>query len=422
MTNLRSRRGATVRDVRRTNQATLLRRVFFAGPMSRQDLSDETGLSGGTVTNVVNDLIRQGLVVEAGTEESDGGRPRILLQVARDRGLVIGAEVGETRIRVEAFDLGLGKVARVEHAVDGAYREPERVVQLIADGVEESLAIAHADAAAILGIGVGVSGIVDQGPNPLVHSQSLGWEDVPLAAMIRARLDAPVIVDNGAKALGQAEMWLGAGRGSRHAAVALLGTGVGAAIFTDGQLYRGAHSSAGEWGHTSIVVGGRGCRCGSRGCLEAYVGGFAIAERWAAEHAPRGPHDRDQEIAVRELAAGAGRDPAADVLLAQFAEQLGAGLATLINLFNPERVVLQGWLGLVLGPIVLDAIRTQTRAYALARPFSQVEIVLGELGSDAVALGAATLVVDAILAGDLGSPIARPATHRATPRDAKVPA
>lgn len=390
--------------------------------MSRQDLVDETGLSGGTVTNVVNDLIREGLVVEAGTEDSDGGRPRVLLQVARERGLVVGAEVGETRVRVEAFDLGLRKVSGVERPVDGAYREPERVVALIVDALDEALSSAGADPATVLGIGVGVSGIVDQGPNPLVHAASLGWEDVPLAAMIRSRIDAPVIVDNGAKTLGQAEMWLGAGRGARHAAVALLGTGVGAAVFTDGRLYRGAHSSAGEWGHTPIVVGGQACRCGSRGCLEAYIGGLAIAQRWAAARGPRSLQGSDQEAAVRDLAALCGHDEAADALLAEVAEQLGAGLATLVNLFNPERIVLQGWLGLVLGPVLLDAIRTQTRAYALARPFSQVEIVLGELGPDAVALGAATLVVDAILAGDLGSHLARPVADRSTPSGAKVPA
>lgn len=409
----RQRRGTTVRDVRRANQAAILRRLFFSGkPISRQDLVDETGLSAGTVTTVINTLIDQGLVTDAGTQDSDGGRPRVLLQMARGRGVVVGAEVGETRVRVEAFDLALQKVAGAERPVDGGYREPERVVDLIVDALGEVLAGSGVRSEMVLGIGVGVSGTVDQGPNPVVHAVSFGWQDVPLAAMIRSRVDVPIIVDNGAKTLGQAEMWYGAGRGVRHAAVALLGTGVGAAIFTDGRLYRGAHSSAGEWGHSPIMVGGRTCRCGAHGCLEAYVGGLAIAERWAARRGTVDWRPADQEAAVRDLISAIGRRPEAAELISELAEQLGAGLATLINLFNPERIVLQGWVGLELGPAIIDEVRARTGDYALDQPFEQVEIVLGQLGPDAVALGAATLIVDGILAGHL------PALSRSQPSEA----
>jgi predicted NBD/HSP70 family sugar kinase len=369
--------------------------------MSRQELAEETGLSAGTVTTVIGRLIEQGLITEAGTEDSEGGRPRILLEVAADRGLAIGIEVGETRVRVEAFDLALQKVGAADRAVAPGYRDPEGMVDLIAEALGEVLRGVDSDPSAIWGIGVGVSGIVDQGANPLVHAASFGWHDVPLAAMLRSRFDVPVIVDNGAKALGQAEMWRGAGRGARHAVVALLGTGVGAAVFTDGNLYRGSHSSAGEWGHAPIMVGGRACRCGSRGCLEAYVGGLAIAEQWSVLRGEQAWNPGDQEAAIADVIASMGKLPQADQLVGEVATNLGAGFATLINLFNPERIILSGWIGLALGPVMLDQVRAQTKAYALQPPFEQVEIVLGELGPDAVALGAATLVVDQILAGGL---------------------
>lgn len=401
MAKLRVGRGASVRDVRRANQSILLRRLFFDGPVSRQELVGETGLSSGTVTNVIAALIAQGLVIEAGREDSEGGRPRVLLQVAPERGVVIGVEVGETHVRVEAFDFRLTKIATADRAVGDDDRNPQWVVETVASGLAEVLAAIATDESAVLGIGIGISGIVDQGPNPLVHAPTLGWEDVPLAAMLRSRLEMPVIVDNGAKTLGQAEMWFGAGRGLRHAAVALLGTGVGAAIFTDGHLYRGSHSSAGEWGHTPIVVAGRECRCGSRGCLEAYVGGLALAERWAAARGGAAWNAGDQEAAIQDLAASLEGNQRAKEFIAEVCEELGAGLASLVNLFNPERIVLAGWVGLQLGPLILDAVTARTRAYALRQPFEQVEIVLGEIGPDAVAFGAATLVVDAILAGEL---------------------
>lgn len=416
MTKLTTRRGATVRDVRRANRSVLLRRLFFDGPVSRQELVADTGLSSGTVTNVIATLIAQGLVIEAGREDSDGGRPRVLLQVARERGVVIGVEVGETHLRVEVFDLRLEKIAAADRAVGDGDRSPQWVVDSIATAIGETLAAIPVDEPAVLGIGVGVSGIVDQGLSPLVHAPTLGWEDVPLAAMLRSRLDLPVIVDNGAKALGQAEMWFGAGRGVRHAAVALLGTGVGAAIFTDGQLYRGAHSSAGEWGHTPIMVAGRECRCGSRGCLESYVGGLALAERWAAARGGAPWNAGDQEAAVQDLVASLETDPRAAEFIAHVSEELGAGLATIVNLFNPERIVLAGWVGLQLGPFILDAVTARARAYALRQPFEQVEIVLGQVGPDAVALGAATLVVDSILAGELPISVKRSAAEAASSR------
>lgn len=402
MTNLaytRARR-VTVRDVRRANQSALLRQLFFGGARSRLELAEQTGLSGGTVTNVVADLLADGLVAEAGTEDSDGGRPRTILEIAGDRAVVVGVDVGETRVRVEAFDLGLRKLGAEDRLVGVDGPAPEVVVASIGEAISALRRKAGVDGSPLAGVGVGVSGVVDD-TDGLVYSASIGWDGVPLPAMLRRELEIPVRIDNGAKTLGQAEMWFGAGRGARNAAVALLGTGVGAAVFADGQLYRGAHSSAGEWGHAPIVVGGRACRCGSRGCLEGYAGGWAIAERWRDAI---GGGAAGEEQTVTAFGRAIGVDPRAEALAEELAEHLGAGFGTLVNLFNPERIVVAGWVGLTLGPALLDRVRDHTRAYALRRPFEQVEIVLGELGPDAVALGAATLVVDGILAGDLALP------------------
>jgi len=205
-------------------------------------------------------------------------------------------------------------------------------------------------------------------------------------------------------------MWFGAARGARHAIVALVGSGVGAAIISDGLPYQGATSSAGEWGHTTLVYGGRQCRCGARGCLEAYVGAEAVLERYAAASGGRAaraasstatrPDGATDEMTVFAALIEAGRvtgsgatpsNAAAADLLAETAGYLGAGIGNLINLFNPERVVLGGWAGLALGSVALGQIRAAAERQALANPYRQVTIELSELGADAVALGAATL-------------------------------
>jgi predicted NBD/HSP70 family sugar kinase len=242
-----------------------------------------------------------------------------------------------------------------------------------------------------------------------VHAPSLGWDKIPLLQLMTAALPAPVMLDNGAKTMGRADLGFGACRDVSHLAVVLLGTGVGAALFNDGTLYRGSTSSAGEWGHTSVMVGGRRCRCGTSGCLEAYVGAEGILERWSQRARRTTRVKKDQQRQMQELLDAARSSKAAANVLDETAEFIGAGVANLVNLFNPECIVIGGWVGQLLGPRLLPRIREIAAARALRYPFSRVAIELGRLGPDAVAMGAATLVVERFLSdgGRVGAGLAK---------------
>ena len=273
--------------------------------------------------------------------------------------------------------------------------DPDDAVSHIVEGVEAVIAEAGVGRAAILGVGVGVPGLVEHHADAVVHGQSVGWHAVPLEQMLRDRTRLPILVDNGAKTLGQAERWFGAARSTGNSVIVLLGIGVGMCIISNGEVYRGATSSAGEWGHTTVIAGGRTCRCGAQGCLEAYVGAGAIVARYEQlkrRRAASGP--AELEAGIAEIIAAAGRDRIADQVLGETVTYLGAGLADLVNLFNPERIVIGGWLGLRLGPLLLQRIKDVLSQQALAYPAARVSIQLGELGRDAVALGASTLVLD----------------------------
>jgi predicted NBD/HSP70 family sugar kinase len=347
------------------------------------------------MTNVVGDLLDEGLVLEAGTEESAGGRPRVLLQVDPGFGAVLGVDVGETGLRVAAFDLALTELGslHVQFAPQG--REPEELADAAARALDELCA--ELDGLRVLGVGVGVPGAVEHDPDVHVHAPSVGWDGVPLGALLRARIDLPLEVDNGAKTLGRAEMWLGAGRGRRDAVVTLWATGVGAAIFADGSLYQGAASSAGEWGHTNLVPGGARCRCGARGCLEAYVGASALLREWAElEPSPALPAEPDQPAWIERLLAST--SPAAAEVLDRAAVRFGTAAADLVNVFNPELIVVGGWVGRAVAPRLLPRIRETIAAQALAYSAARVAVEIGALGPDAVALGAATLVLERLLA------------------------
>lgn len=388
----------TVRDLRRHNRSVLLSTLYLGDPQSRQDLSRTTGLSQGTVSNVVGELVDEGLIVEAGLVDSDGGRPRTLLRVNPEYTRVIGVDVGETRIRTEVFDLAMRPLAMVDRPLASARPEPDAVVTQVLRSLNAVMRQAAVGPQDVLGVGIGVFGTVEQGREATVYAQTIGWEAVGLERMLRTGTTLPIYVDNGAKTLGQAEMWFGAGRGVRHAVIALVGSGVGAAVITNGTVYRGATSSAGEWGHTNLVYNGRPCRCGSHGCLEAYVGAEGVLDRYRQARGGRPVPGDDEESALAALLAAAPGSRSAARVLEETAGYLGAGIASLVNLFNPERIVLAGWAGLALGARLLPQIRAAAAERALRHPFGQTTIQLGQLGPDAVALGAATLPVADLLA------------------------
>ena len=412
-----------MRDVRRANRASLLTDLFHGGRQSRQELGDTTALSQASVSNLIGEMIDEGLVEEAGLVGSDGGRPRALLRVAPGYGYVAGADVGETRILVELYDLAMSRLAVAQYAVDdagGSGPDPEMAAAKLLEGLAAVIAEAGVETSAVLGFGVGVAGVVDQsGAAPVVHSQTTGWDAVPLGDMLRAGTDVPIFVENGAKTVGQAEMWFGAGRGARHAVIVMVGTGVGAAVVVDGRGYRGAFSNAGEWGHTTLVYDGDVCRCGARGCLEAYIGSAKVIARLAAATG----QPAEPKLLTRMLAADGALEGEAAEVIAQTVGYLGAGIAGLVNLFSPERIVLGGRAGLALGERFLPDIRAAAARNALRQPYSRTRIDLCQLGPDAVAMGAATLPIARLLAdGGLpatsgpATPLSRAAHRRAMSR------
>ncbi|MGW8765176.1 ROK family transcriptional regulator [Streptomyces sp. NPDC055815] len=415
--------GRTVRDLRRENRTAVLRRLYFDGPMSRLMLGPATGLSSGSVSNVVAELVAEGLVEEAGSVDSAGGRPQTLLRVSPDSGCMIGVDVGETRVRVELFDLTLTELARTDRALPSTGPRTSRydvdlVVAHVRDGIAQVLRTAGVTPDRLLGVGVGVPGIVAHTPDDgaVVHGQTIGWDAVPFERVLRRTVDLPDTVpyriDNGAKTLGQAEMWFGAGRGARSAVTVLFGSGVGACVVTD-PLRPGR---ALEWGHLTVNVRGRRCRCGARGCLEAYAGAEALLARWC-EAGGTPPAGADEETALTAMLTAAypaepdtAPDDTALTVLEETAEYLGAGFADLINLFQPERILVGGWAGLQLGASFLDTVTRYATEYALRYPASRTSVGLGTLGPEAVTVGAALLPLDDFFARGGRRPEAAPST------------
>ena len=336
---------ATVKDLRVRNRAAVLRRVVLTGETTRATLANECGLSTATVTNVVADLIREGLVEEHGLLPSDGGRPIARLRPLASGAYVIGADVGEHGVTVEIFDLSLRRVDRVFRRLATRATSPARVAEALTEAVADMRAANPGPDAALVGIGLGLPGVVDTAEDgrPPIHAQSLGWQPTSLERVFGSMGGVPTFADNGAKTLATAEMWFGAARGRAHSIVVLVGRGLGIGVIAGGRLLRGTSSSAGEWGHTKVSLGGPSCQCGARGCIEAYVGGDAVIRRWREAGAEvTGPTPMPSPNSSCGRCGRCGRRAGARETI----EILGLGLANLVNLFNPEQIVMGGWAGL----------------------------------------------------------------------------
>lgn len=391
---------ATVSDVRQRNRAQALRSIVLSGQTTRAELARESGLSVASVTNLVSEFIAEGLVREAGSVASSGGRPVTLLEPNPSGAYFLGADVGERGVAVELFDLSM---TRVDTEFRGGHAGES--TDAIAVDLDEALdALRDRNPGAwerMVGIGLGLPGIVetDAAGRQVLYAQSLGWPPLPVTELISH--DIPIFAENGAKTQAMAELWDGAARGVNEALVVLLGRGVGLGIVSGGELARGLMSSAGEWGHVKIVRDGRLCRCGGHGCVEAYLGADSILQQWREAG---GTFEGSGWRAIGELLdADRDGDAVAGAVVAELVATLGSALGSLVNLTNPQRVVIGGWVGLRLMEALADRIESITRAEALDRPGSQFELFACRFGGDTVALGAAMMPLEALMVEPRGS-------------------
>ncbi|MFC7326174.1 ROK family protein [Marinactinospora rubrisoli] len=389
------RRGSAA-DIRRENLFDVLRGVHARSTASRSEIAAETGLSFATVTSIANELLETGVLIEAAREHGRG-RPRARLALNPGRGRLVGVDVAETYVRADLYDLALGALGTAEVALDPAVNRVGDVVHMVGRAVDTVIGTGRST---VLGVGVSVPGQVDPAGGTSVFAPNWNWHDVPLGAALGTELGLPLVLDNPLKAITIAELWSGAGREAGDIVVVNLGTGVGIGIAIGGELHRGATNSAGEWGHTTLAIDGPPCRCGGRGCVEAFVGAPAILGTWERMRAGAAVPWSGQAEGIAALAAAlAEGDPVAAAVIDETGRHLGAGLANLVNVLNPELVVLAGWVGAALGPPLLAAVRREMKRQALSRPLDAAELRLRGSDGASVSLGAATFALEACVAG-----------------------
>ncbi len=395
--------GSNISKVKWHNMRAVLSMLRHHQHVSRARLAELTGLSTTTISNLVSELLAQGIVAENGMIETaprqGAGRPRTPLRLVPEARHAVGIHIGVGQIRVAIADLRAKLLScdSLDHSLD---RSAPEVLRDVAGLVDSALAQSGIDRHKVVGVGVGASGLVNPHTGVNVMAPNLGWRDVPIRELLAQYLGLPVSVDNNARTMALGEALFGVGKGIHALAFVYARIGVGAGIVVGERLYRGSTAGAGEIGHTTIVpAGGEPCRCGNSGCLETLVSEPAIVRR-AEVLAAQDPdgilahHLQQEEGTAIERIFGAARagDPTTRAMLEERACYMGIALANLVNVLNPDLIVLGG-ICIQGADLLLPAIERTMRQRAFADLGKRVRLQTAHFGDRAGVVGAAALAL-----------------------------
>jgi predicted NBD/HSP70 family sugar kinase len=385
--------------VRRSNLGLVLRHLRDNGPRSRARIAQETGLNKATVSSLVAELIDRRLVSVGDVHRGGSvGRPGLIVHLDGSTVCGIGVELNVDYAATLVLDLR-GEVL-FEHliALDVAALGTDRTLDAVAELVAEASAAAAACGATPAGVTVAVPGLVRSVDGVASYAPNIGWHDVPVLEGLRARidLDCPVRVENDANLSAIAEWAMGSEARSSDLVYLTGEVGVGGGVIVAGQLLRGAGGLSGEVGHTSLGDPDLVCGCGRRGCWETVVGLSALLREAADADDPVHDPARDLETRLAEIErrADAG-DERTLAALARVGAALGTGAAVLINVFNPQVIILGGYFA-VLGRFLTEPMTAELRAGVFAPDLAGARVVLSTLGFTAAVRGGAHVALESV--------------------------
>lgn len=369
------------------SRVRILHLLLSEGSSSRPVLAARTGLTRAAVGVVVDDLMDRGLVREGGREESRGGRPARLLELIPEAAVAIGASMRDVEWSFAAANLQ-GEILDRE-AEPMTATDPSSSLRALVAGYER-LSRRFEGNTLLPAVGIGTPGLVDIHRGYVHSAVDLGWQEVPFGRMVEEALGVPALVANRSKVGALAELWGHGRRSERTLLYVSLGTGVSAGIVIGGELFIGANSSAGELGHISVVPDGPVCGCGNRGCLQTLVSEEALLRRARSLESAMG---RPIAVDVTDLFGRAiGREQPELRVMEEAAEYLAIAAGTVVNLFNPEQLILGG--PVVEGyPELVEMVRDRALLRSMHHPFEVVEIRASAFGPLSSPLGAAIMVL-----------------------------
>jgi predicted NBD/HSP70 family sugar kinase len=368
---------------RAINRRLILNLLRNRGPISRAEMAQITGLSPAAVTFVTAELMDEALVVEreavAGTS---GGRRPVPVDINYEAHLALGFKLNRYNIECVLTDLATSPIATLEAEV--AQTSPEGMIETIAATIPRLLAQANRKESEIRGIGVSIPGEIDPSTGICAQSPRFGWKNLPFAEMLAERIHVPVWIDDDVNAFAIAQRLFGVGRDHRNFAALAIGSGIGCSLVIKGEIYHGSHSAAGKLGHITSVPNGRVCECGRHGCLMAHAAEPYMLGQWRVLAGAAATRQSFVEAVAKQ-------DENALAILCDSGSRIGRHLADVVNLFDPEIIVVGGE-AVQFGEALLAPIRKSMEQFAF---FTKPELVIDWVPSS-WARGAAALATQSI--------------------------
>lgn len=384
--------------MREINNMQVLQQIRNSSPISRLELADRTGLGLSTISNIVAELLENNLVREVGEGDSSGGRRPSLLDINELARYAFGVKIGPEQVWIAAFDLR-GRLIATEEISFQKEAPPDTLFAEVATTLEKMRSTEKLPKRAVLGIGVSASGLIDSDSGCCVYSPILGWNDVPIRERLAELTKLEVTVENDVNSFAFGTLLTEANLGVKNMICISTGPGVGAGIILERRLYRGSQGGAGEFGHMTIDRHGPLCRCGRRGCLDVLASDQFLVMRAreiidsGGSAILRGMSDERKLSPMSIFYAAQVGDEAARSIYVELGENLGCGVANLINLFNPDKIVIGGE-GTVASDYFIDTVCKTALSHAFPHLTDNLEITVDD-GSEHVWLqGAAMLVIE----------------------------
>lgn len=378
--------------IKAMNSSLLLNIVRRSGMMSRTQLTEISGLSVGAVSQLVNDLLREGWLLEIGEGEYTGGRRQMMLRLNPQAGYAVGLKLMETSVACAITDFESRVLRYQEHPLDTDYT-PQTVCEQLAAVIQQTIADLRLNPQQCLGVGIGVAGVIHPQQGIVHYSPFFGWQDVPLADLMTASVHFPIYVENDVNTLTLHEMLFGSGRHQSNFVVITIGRGIGMGIVVNGQLYTGARGGAGEIGHIMLPTGSNGNRMAT---LESIAADPAVID---AVMQGRNTHGR--RLTMSDVVALANhRDREAQTALAHSGEMIGLGIAMVVNILCPNLIIISGE-GIAAGELRLTPMLESLHRHTFNGLLDDVQVSVQPMEQQAWARGAAMLAISKVFESPL---------------------
>lgn len=376
--------------VKAMNRNLLLNIIRREGQLSRKQLTEISGLSVGSVSGIVAELLANHWILEIGEGDFTGGRRQTLIKLNSSAGYAVGLKLMEDRVVIAVTNFESTILDYRQSAISSRSNYEQLVAELVSI-IQDVLATSHIAIDQLFGIGIGLAGVIRSHEGIVHHSPYFGWREVPLAQMLEEQIQRPVFIENDVNTLTLTEQLFGAGRHYSDFVVMTIGRGIGLGIVINNQLYQGTRGGAGEFGHT-VLLQANGTHTSAFTTLE----GAAADPAMIAEMHKRHPELRATLRTLNDLVVLADSgDESAIQILTHSGELLGAGLANIINILNPALVIISGE-GTIAGEYRLQPMMDSLKKYTFDGLLNDVKIVVEPTDDQAWARGAASLVISKV--------------------------